>query len=75
VDLQWGTSPSAALRDVEYAVLRRASGVSTFAEIARTIAVTYTDAPAHGTYDYVVRAVVSTFTSTDSPVATATTGP
>jgi len=49
--------------------------MSVFAEVARTSAVTYTDAPAPSTFDYVVRTVLSTFSSRDSPIATATTGP
>ena len=75
VDLQWGTSPSAAVRAVQYVVLRRQVGMSVYAEIARTSAVTYTDAPPLSTFDYVVRTMVSTFWSADSPVATVTTGP
>jgi len=75
VDLQWGTSPSAAARDVGYVVLRRQAGMSVFAEIARTSAVMYTDAPPRSTFDYVVRSFVSSFTSADGPVSTVTTGP
>lgn len=75
VDLQWGTSPSAAVRDVEYLVLRRQIGATGFLQVARTAAVTHTDAPGPGTFEYVVRTAISTFTSLDSPVATASTGP
>lgn len=75
VDLQWGTSPTAALRDVEYVVLRRQVGATSYLQIARTSAVSYTDAPGTGTFDYVVRAAISTFTSADSPVASATIPP
>ena len=75
MDLQWGTSPSAASRPVEYLVLRRQVGMSVFAPVARTSAVTYTDTPPPSTFDYVVRTVLSTFESTDSPIATVATGP
>lgn len=75
VDLQWGTSPSAASRDVEYVVLRRQTGASSFLAVARTSAVAYTDAPPPATYEYVVRTAASTFTSADSPLATVTSGP
>ncbi|MBI2324927.1 MAG: fibronectin type III domain-containing protein [Chloroflexi bacterium] len=75
VDLQWDTSPSAAARDVEYLVLRRQIGATGFTQVARTAAVTYTDSPTPGTFEYVVRTAISSFWSADSPVATATTGP
>ncbi|MDE3103467.1 MAG: hypothetical protein KGJ98_14700 [Chloroflexota bacterium] len=50
----------------------------TFAEVARTglvgyTDVTYVDAPPRGAHDYVVRALLSTFTSADTgPVTIAT---
>ncbi|HEX9435997.1 MAG TPA: hypothetical protein VGA16_02405 [Candidatus Limnocylindria bacterium] len=72
IDLQWGTSPSAASRAVEYVVLRRQIGATSFLAIARTSAVSYTDTPTAGTYQYVVRTAISSFTSADSPSATAT---
>jgi hypothetical protein len=75
VDLMWGDSPTASAREVEYVVLRRQVGASSFLEIARTSAVSYTDTPPPSTFDYVVRTAVSTFTSADSPVARVTTGP
>lgn len=75
VDLQWATSASAASRDVGYAVLRRQTGASSFLEIARTTAVTFTDAPAPASYDYAVRTVVSTFASAESPLARADVPP
>ncbi len=74
VDVQWDASISAALRPLEYVVLRRASG-GDFAPIARTAALRLTDSPGSGTFDYVVRAAISTFTSGDSPVARAPTLP
>jgi hypothetical protein len=74
VDVQWAASPAAASRSLEYVVLRRPAGGS-FAQIARTAALRVTDAPGSGSFDYVVRAVISTFTSADSPVANATTIP
>lgn len=74
VDLQWGTSPSAASREVEYLVLRRQVGAASFLEIARTGAVAFTDAPGPATYEYIVRTAASTFTSPDGPLATVTTG-
>lgn len=58
-----------------YVVLRRPTGTGAFAEIARTAAVTYTDAPPSGTVEYVVRTAVSSFTSGDSPAATVTVTP
>ena len=70
VDVQWEASPAAASRSLEYVVLRRASGGS-FEQIARTAALSITDRPGTGSFDYVVRAVISTFTSADSPVANA----
>ncbi len=72
IDLQWGTSPSAASRAVDHVVLRRQIGAASFLEIARTSAVTYTDTPMAGTYEYVVRTAISSFTSADGPSATAT---
>lgn len=75
VDLQWATSPSAASRDVAYAVLRRQTGASSFLEVARTSAVTFTDAPPAGSYDYAVRTVIATFRSADSPLARADVPP
>lgn len=75
VDLQWATSASAASRDVSYAVLRRQTGASSFLEIARTSAVTFTDAPPPASYDYAVRTVISTFSSADSPLARADVPP
>jgi hypothetical protein len=74
VDVQWEASPAAASRPLEYAVLRRAAG-GAFAQIARTAELRFTDAPGSGSFDYVVRAVISTFTSADSPVASATVIP
>ena len=70
VDVQWEASPSAASRSLEYLVLRRSAGGS-FEQIARTSALRITDRPGSGSFDYVVRAVISTFTSADSPVANA----
>jgi hypothetical protein len=75
VDLVWDSSPSGAIRDVAYVVLRRQVGASVFAPIARTSSVSYTDSPPASTFDYVVRTAASSFTSADSPIATATTGP
>ncbi len=75
VALSWTASPTAAQRAVEYAVLRRATGSGGFAEVARTSALSYGDTPPPGTYDYVVRAAVSSFTSADTAVATAATTP
>jgi len=72
IDLQWGTSPSAASRAVEYVVLRRQIGASSYLEITQTAAVSYTDTPQAGTHQYVVRTAISSFTSADSPSATAT---
>jgi hypothetical protein len=74
VDVQWEASPSAASRPLEYVVLRRAPGGS-FAQIARTGALRITDTPGSGSFDYVVRAVISSFTSGDSPVASASSPP
>ena len=74
VDVTWDASPSAASRPLEYAVLRRASGGS-FAQIARTAALRITDAPGNGTFDYAVRALISSFISADSLVATAVVPP
>ena len=70
VDVQWEASPSAASRSLEYVVLRRAAGGS-FEQIARTADLRITDRPGSGSFDYVVRATISTFTSADSPVANA----
>jgi hypothetical protein len=75
VDLLWDPSPSSDVRDVEYVVMRRQVGASVFAPIARTSSLSYTDAPPASTFDYVVRTAVSSFSSGDSPIATATTGP
>ena len=75
VDLVWEPSPSADVREIEYVVSRRQVGTSLVAPIARTSSVSYTDRPPASTFDYVVRAAASSFTSADSPIATATTGP
>ncbi|MBM4433891.1 MAG: hypothetical protein FJ028_02050 [Chloroflexi bacterium] len=48
-------------------MLRRQTGAGSFLELARSSAVTFTDAPAAGSYDYAARAVISTFRSADSP--------
>jgi hypothetical protein len=75
VELQWATSASAASREVGYAVLRRQTGASSFLEIARTGAVTFSDAPPPASYDYAVRTVISTFSSAESPLARADVPP
>lgn len=75
VALSWAASPTAAQRTVEYVVLRRASGSASFAEVARTSALSHGDTPPPGTYDYAVRAAISSFTSADTAVATVTTTP
>ncbi len=56
-------------------MLRRQTGATSFLQVARTAAVTYTDSPTPGTFEYVVRTAISTFTSADSPVAAAAAGP
>lgn len=80
IALAWVASPSAAIRPIEYAVLRRPFGPGPFVEIARTgllgyVDVTYVDAPPAGTYDYAARTLVSTFTSSDAPSITVSTIP
>ena len=72
--MQWEASPAAVSRPLEYVVLRRTGGAA-FAQIARTAALRITDTPGSGTFDYVVRAVISSFTSADSPVASASVPP
>lgn len=75
VELEWAPSASASSREVEYAVLRRETGAGPFVEVARTSATGSTDAPPPASYDYVVRTVISTFSSADSPLARVDTRP
>lgn len=68
VRLTWTASATAATHTVTYTVLRRPAGSGAYAQVAGPLsALTYDDTPpADGSYEYVVRANVATFSSDDS---------
>lgn len=68
VRLTWSASATAATHTVTYTVLRRPTGSGAYAQVAGPLSeLTYDDTPpADGSYEYVVRTNVSTFTSDDS---------
>lgn len=70
VSLSWSASPTAALAPLTYAVLRRPTGGS-YATVASLLtSLSYSETPpADGTYDYMVQAVVSTFTAASAASA------
>jgi hypothetical protein len=70
IQLTWSASPTAASESVTYDVMRRSGGGS-FARVASVGGLSYDDDPGDGTWEYVVRSVVSTF-STDSNARSAT---
>jgi hypothetical protein len=72
VELRWAASPTESSRQVDYAILRRATGSETFTELARTTGLAYSETPGSGAYEYAVFSAVSGFTSPQSPIAQAT---
>lgn len=67
VSLSWSESPTAAITSLTYTVLRRPTGGS-YATVASLLtSLSFSDTPpADGNYDYMVQAVVSTFTATSA---------
>lgn len=70
VSLSWSASPTETLAPLTYTVLRRPSGGSytTVASSLTTLSFSETP-PADGSYDYIVQAVVSTFTASSAAQA------
>ncbi len=63
VRLSWSGSATASTETVTYAILRRPGGSGAYAQIATASGLTYDDVPRpDGSYDYVIRAIVTTFT-------------
>ena len=62
VQLSWTASATVASESGSYLVMRRPSGGS-YAQVASTGSLAYTDAPGDGSWEYLVRAAVSSFSA------------